>query len=237
MTGVANTRFSMMTVLLVLLAVIPAGALAEARREGGGDDATRRAQLLMRQMQAEIQKVNAENAKLKDELDAQKKDQDMLEENLASTEKSLSRSRQSNASLTDRVRRDSEKYHTLTDRYRETLAKLRTAQFKVAYLQEAVIERNKWIDVCRGNNDELYRVNNELLDRYLNRGLFSALGESEIVTGLGRVRLENMVEEYRYKLDDLQVLEYKESRIEATMSESASSVRPLAAQPKSEAGE
>jgi chromosome segregation ATPase len=190
-----------------LLTGVSGGLYAEARRDGGGDQAMRKAQLLMRQMQAELQKLNAENAQLKTEHDGLKKERDSLEDDLASTEKSLSTSRRSNSALKDRVHRDSDKYRTLMARYRDVIGELRKAQFKVAYMQEAVVERNQWIEICKANNDELYEVNKELLDRHLNRGFFDSLANAEPVTGLGRVRTENMAEEYRYKLDDLRVLD------------------------------
>jgi hypothetical protein len=64
------------------------------------------------------------------------------------------------------------------------------------------------MEVCRENNTQLRTINQELLDRHHDRGLFDALAEAEPFTGLGQVRLENVVEEYRYRIDDLKVLDF-----------------------------
>jgi hypothetical protein len=109
------------------------------------------------------------------------------------------------------VKSDSEKYHGLVDRYRSKLNELRAAQFKVAYLEQAVTERNQWIDTCKASNDDLYRTNSELLERYEKRGLLDLLAGAEPVTGLAQVRTENVVEDYRYKLDDLKMPQFTES--------------------------
>lgn len=197
-----------------LLAMVFAGLVAPAvaeRREAGGDDASRKAQYMLRQMQAELQKVKAENAKLKGELDGMKKSRNELEGKLENSEKKLSSSNNRNASLNSRLREDGDKYRDLADRYRDLQTELRQARFKAGFLEDAVAERNEWIDVCQKQNDELYTVNNELLDAYRDKGVMASFSQTVPVTGLARVRVENLVEDYRYKLDDLKMFEFADS--------------------------
>ena len=194
----------------VLLAVSAATAAETARREGG-DDALRKAQYLLRQLTAEQEKLKTDNAKLQADVDELKAGNQRLEEQLAKNTGVLANSNRNNAMLVERVKSDGDKYRGLVERYREKLTALRAAQFKVAYLEQAVTERSQWIDVCKTNNDELYRLNNELLERYQQRGFLDTLVGAEPVTGLGRVRLENMAEEYRYKLEDLKLLDFQVS--------------------------
>lgn len=54
---------------------------------------------------------------------------------------------------------------------------------------------------CRAHNGELVGVANDLLAAYQNKGVFDVLGEGEPLTGIGRVRLENLLETYRDKVD------------------------------------
>lgn len=55
---------------------------------------------------------------------------------------------------------------------------------------------------CRQHNGEMARAAEDLLKAYEEKGVFSALGEQEPVTGIGRVRLENLLETYRDKVEE-----------------------------------
>ena len=205
------SRAGALLMAALLLMAASFSAVAETARRDGGDDALRKAQYLLRQLSAEQERLKTENAKLQTEIEDLKAENGRLETSLGEQESALARSRKNTESLIERVKSDGEKYRRLIDRYREKLRELRETQFKAAYLEQAVTERNQWIETCRTNNDELYAVNGELLKRYENRGFFDLLANAEPVTGLARVRTENVVEDYRYKLDDLKVLEFTES--------------------------
>lgn len=53
------------------------------------------------------------------------------------------------------------------------------------------------LTLCRSHNGQLVSAVDDLLDAYRNKGVFDALGEGEPFTGIGRVRLENLLETYR----------------------------------------
>lgn len=55
-------------------------------------------------------------------------------------------------------------------------------------------------DACEGKNVQLLELNGELLGRYRAKSCGDALVEAEPFTGLGRVRLENLIEEYRDRI-------------------------------------
>ena len=54
---------------------------------------------------------------------------------------------------------------------------------------------------CHAHNGELARAAAALLDAYEGKGVLSVLGEHEPFTGIGRVRLENLMETYRDQID------------------------------------
>jgi septal ring factor EnvC (AmiA/AmiB activator) len=194
-------------ILVLLLCSVNAPLLAEPRK-AAGDDAARRAQYLLRQMQAELQKARTENARLQSELDALARKHSDTAAQLEKTEGRLSSSNTRNMALKNRLLSDGDKYRELMNRYRKVLGELRKAQFMVAYMEEAVVERNDWIQTCRASNEELYTVNTELLAAYENKGLIASLSRAVPVTGLAMVRDENIVEEYRYRLEDLKVIDF-----------------------------
>lgn len=51
-------------------------------------------------------------------------------------------------------------------------------------------------------NLDLYRLNVELLEAWHRKGPLTALLQREPVTGIGNVALENVLQEYRHKLDE-----------------------------------
>jgi chromosome segregation ATPase len=197
--------------LLAALLAGSSGAAAETARREGGDDALRKAQYLLRQLTADQEKLKTDNAKLQAEVEELKAENRRLAEERGKQEGALAGSKRNTETLIERVKSDGEKYRGLVERYRGKLDELRAAQARAAYLEQAVTERNQWIETCRASNDDLYQANSELLERYRKRGLLNLLAGEEPVTGLARVRTENVVEDYRYKLDDLKMPEFAES--------------------------
>jgi septal ring factor EnvC (AmiA/AmiB activator) len=220
----ASTVFPVFMLTVMLSA--SAGVAAETARREDGDDAMRKAQYLLRQMTAEQQALKTDNAKLQSEIQDLKAENERLTADLGERESTIARNRKSNDALVERIQSDSDKYHDLVERYRNKLEELRTAQFRVAYLEQAVIERNQWIDVCKASNDDLYQANSELLELYQNRGVLDLLAGAEPVTGLARVRTESLVEDYRYKLEDLKMPDFTDSATAPSDDTATASTQP-----------
>lgn len=188
------------TILFVALAVALAGSGqtgAEARREGG-EDVLRKAQYMIRQLNQEKGELQKQVAELQKEIDALSKQQNAMD---ASLEKSQLNSHR----LIERVQSDAEKYRTLMDRYRETVLTLHQSNADNQYLVQAVEEREQWIGECRERNQGLYAANSDLLARYKK----AATRFDEPFTGIGTVTVENETQEYRFKLEDLQVTQFR----------------------------
>ena len=62
--------------------------------------------------------------------------------------------------------------------------------------------------LCETNNDKLYRIGRELADWYTSKGAVNAILEAEPFTRIKRVEMENLLEDYRDKLES-QHLEHK----------------------------
>jgi chromosome segregation ATPase len=60
---------------------------------------------------------------------------------------------------------------------------------------------NEQRKLCETVNGELYRIGRELVEWYGNRGAFNALLEAEPFTGVRRAQMENLLENYREKLE------------------------------------
>lgn len=200
-------RFIALSTLLSVLSLSLAGpVLAEARRDGG-DQALKKAQYLIRQLSQQKSALEAKVAGLEQDNDKLQSKLDKLKEEKQHTEARLESSRDNNEKLVARVRSDVEKYKELLQRYRETATTLKHANADNQYLVKAVQEREAWIDECRKRNDGLYEANMDLLTKYKD----VAAKHSEPFTGIGKVEVENEFQDYRFKLEDLQVTQYTSS--------------------------
>lgn len=204
-------KIQIIVLSLLLIAGFNTQLGAESRRDGaaGGQDPMRKAQLMMRQLSQAKAKLEAENARLKGEMQTMQAELEKLEANLSRTKGKLGKSQANTNKLTARVKNDHEKMRNLMDKYRNTVQLLRMEKANVAHLSNAVTERNEWIDKCKANNDSLYDFNLELVDRYQNKSLWHQLAQADPLTGLGDVKLEVIAEEYRYRLEDLQMANFE----------------------------
>lgn len=57
------------------------------------------------------------------------------------------------------------------------------------------------LQACVAANEQLHGIGLELLDRYQNKGLWSALRDQEPLLQVQRVKLENLMQGYRERLD------------------------------------
>ena len=74
-------------------------------------------------------------------------------------------------------------------------------QKQIALAQNAVAQRGQALGACEQKNLKLYQLNREILTQYRDKGVLGALAQAEPLTGIESVRMENILEEYRDKLD------------------------------------
>ena len=183
---------------LVLVSVSAMEVSAEVRREGGGEQASRKAQYMIRQLHNEKQELQAKLAELQGKFDRLQAEHDR-------TKASLEKSSANNDKLVSRVKNNIEQYKELADKYREAVSILRKANQDNQYMVRAVQEREQWISDCSVRNEELFEANNDLLSKYGE----VASADPNPFTGIGIVEVETEVQEYRFRLEDLQVTKFK----------------------------
>ncbi|MDP2027816.1 hypothetical protein [Sulfuriferula sp.] len=74
-------------------------------------------------------------------------------------------------------------------------------QKQIALAQNAVAQRGQALGVCEQKNLKLYQLNRDILTLYRDKGVLGALTQAEPLTGIESVRMENILQEYRDKLD------------------------------------
>jgi chromosome segregation ATPase len=184
----------------VVASVFGTQAVAEARRDAGSGQASKKAQYMIRQLHKEKQELQAQLAALQGKFDTLTKEHDKLKSD-------FDKSSAKNDKLVDRVKGDIEKYNGLAEKYREAITILRKANMDNQYMVKAVQEREDWIAQCEDRNNQMFDANSDLLQKYAD----VASSKSDPVFGHGKVRVENEMQDYQFKLEDLQVTKFKSS--------------------------
>jgi ABC-type transporter Mla subunit MlaD len=179
-------------VVVIAMALASNGAWA-----GDADEqkAVARAQRMLRQMSQERDALQAENARLKGEVEELNRKLGSLKKN---SEASLAKSREGNAALSENLQK--------------TAQNLRQTETEKTQLQGTVVDQAQLIESCEAKNVKMLQINRELLVHYERKGFIDAMLQHEPLTQLKRVEIENIVQEYQDKIDQL---EFKKKMAEA----------------------
>jgi chromosome segregation ATPase len=131
-------------------------------------------------MEVEVKKQTDEATKLRNELEAA---------NLK-----LSEQQQAIAKMDADLRTAAELSKRLVNE-KETLLSRFNAQSGVVGLQSRLNQ------LCEEKNAMLYRIGNDLLDKYRNKGVVDAIKQAEPFTQIEKVKVENLWQEYKDALD------------------------------------
>jgi hypothetical protein len=213
--------------LLALACCALWSASAAAEPKAGPDPAAaqalRKAQGMLRQLSQERADLEAKVAELTASQDVQLKTIDELKGKIKALEPlqalpaqiqqqkaSLDAMQASNAALQQRISGDADRIRGGMDQQRKLAAELEQFRRDNALLVHAVAERTEWIQACTGKNEALLKANRDWLDKNGNKKLWDEIAEAEPFTGIAAVTQENKVEEFRYKLGDLEVTPWRE---------------------------
>lgn len=194
-------KFKIGACLLVLasLAAIPVHGADDKK---AGKDATKRLQQMLRKSEQEknqlMQEKAATEGQLKEageKLDAAQRKAGGLSSRVSALTRELDGVKAERDALTEKL---AEARKTLAD----TSEKLSAAESDNRGLRDVGARQKEAIALCGQRNVKLYEYGNELLGAYQGKGCASALMQAEPFTRLKRIEVENMVEDYRDKLDE-----------------------------------
>ena len=215
--------------LIILASLGYAGhACAQVQRSGGSPNAQ-----LMQQFQQAVSdrsQLQAENAKLKKDVDDLKKQlgdaQKKATASKAGVERNQTAALAAARATSDRTQKSLDetkvKMQELVGRYRETITTMRGIESERTQLQQQVSAGQGAFDQCAEANVALYQINGEVLDRYAHQGAFSYLERSEPFTRLKRTQIENLALEYKQRADELRI-----KRTEAATKSAAASAAAM----------
>lgn len=164
------------------------------------------AQKALQKAQFMLRQATSEKAELQTQLDAANQQVEQLSRELTAAKSGAANDRQ----------RTEEKYSSAIAQWKQrdtdTAAELAAIrqQLKQEMAQRREVEsqlqkqKNNFA-ACYENNKKLSDIGTQLLSRYENKGFGDVLKQREPFTGISRVELENLVQDYRYQLDGLRV--------------------------------
>jgi uncharacterized protein YlxW (UPF0749 family) len=175
-----------------------------------GDNA--RATQQLQQLATERTALQADNAKLKDEVAELKKKLDQAATAGAAaaahgkqSDAAVARAAESGKQAAEALEKSRAQMQELITRFRATALDLKTVETDRNTLRSQQESLNRDYGTCVERNIGLYQVGREALERLGQRGFFAKVGESEPFTQIARARLENLIDDYRSRLDELRV--------------------------------
>jgi seryl-tRNA synthetase len=209
-----NIRIALLGI--VALTAITSPALAQTQRSGGADA---RVMQQLQQLTTERTALQAENSKLKQDLERAQEElkkatagKTAAESRTRTLEAAAGRGEASAQQSTQELERTRAQMQELIGKFRETAQTLRDVESDRTQAKSQLAARERDFKTCVDRNAGLYNLNSEVLDHMANRGFWSSLGEREPFTKLKRVELENLIDDYKYRAEELKL---EQSRAEA----------------------
>ena len=183
---------------------------AQVQRSGGGE-----AQKFMQQYQqlaAEKTALQAQVAQMKKDLDAAhaelaavKKERDVAKAHTGVSPTAVAQAIGAKETALRNLEQSKQRMSELVARFRETATNLKDVEADRNTLRRELSERNSAFDKCAEDNLQLFELSSDILKRYEHVGMFTKVSAAEPFTRITRTRLENLVDEYRIKAQELRV--------------------------------
>lgn len=168
------------------------GLLRQIAQQKGAleaEKATMQAQLA--NMENQLNRTQAKLMKSQDDLASSQREVQGSNNTLSSTQDRLVR-------VENRLKEVVEKYKALDRSHQETL-------LEKTSLENELSDNKQMLEDARKKNSDMAEINNELLEKLTNKSGWDALLESEPFSRIGRVRLENIQQDYRFRLEDARI--------------------------------
>ncbi len=205
-----------------LVALLVLGTLASGLAFAGPDkkanrerEALRRAQQQVQQMQGQVATLEQDKDRMSQELAASTKsaktaggkaarlarDLKQEKEQREALAKELEAAKQDLASARERLGQAEARLADTGKNLNETRQTLAVIEAEKKKLEGIKALREREIALCEDKNKDLYQIGRDLMVRYEKKSCGDALAQKEPFAGLRQVEVENLLEEYRDKLD------------------------------------
>jgi hypothetical protein len=93
----------------------------------------------------------------------------------------------------------------LVAKFREMAQTLRDVEADRNEARQALAQGDQALKTCVARNNELYKLNDEVLTRFDSQNPLSCVAGAEPFTRIQRARLENLIDGYRARADDQKI--------------------------------
>lgn len=202
--------FSAIAIAAMCTPMLSGSLQAQVERSGGG--ASQKMMEQYQQLAAERTALQEQNAQMKKDLDKAKadlaaatKERDALKSGAGNSAAAIAQANQSKLAADKSLDEYKKRLTEVIAKFREMAQTLKDVEVDRTTARKELADRNAAFDKCADDNYQLYKINNEVLDRYEHVGVFSRVAEREPFTGIERNRMENLVDGYREHAEQLRV--------------------------------
>ena len=215
-----NERVRWVTFLVLGCLAFGSVHAASDKKASKEKEALRRVQMQLQQVQGQIATLEQEKATLGGERDLARKEAKTAQGKLGKLNKSLSEEKQRGEQLTKELEGVKQELAATQTRLTATDGKLAETAKSLFQTQQTLartesdkrqlegvkVRQEKEIASCEGKNLKLYQTGRELMTRFEQKSCGEVIAQKEPFTGLKRVEIENLLEEYRDKLDEQKLI-------------------------------
>jgi len=203
----------LLTIGFTAMLCLSSSTVQAAPRDAGKDSgAVLKLQAMVKSLTSERDAAKAEATKLTAEIEQLKKENSKaIAASSAAKEQSdaeLTAQKASNNEVRDRLEKSNAKLQDVIDKYKSLVQAKTDLNTELTALKDKHQVNEQKLGVCGEHNVKLYESAKDLLDRYQNKGTFSALLQDEPALQFNSVEMENIIQVYE---DKLQAGIYKES--------------------------
>jgi len=178
---------------------------AQTARSAGNAQAMQQ----MQQLAAERTQLLTENARLKSELEAAKKERDELKKKeggadsrLRNSEIAAARAERTNTTLQAELDREKSRMADLVSKFRETTGNLRDVETDRTAVKATLAQRDTQFAECVARNQALYDLNGEILAKFETNRRDSIRSPIEVFTHLKHIELDNLIDGYQQRAEE-----------------------------------
>ncbi len=160
-----------------------------------GNKALERAQFMLRQINSQKVGLEKQNSGLKAEIETLKKD----------SAKKIKKEKAGNKKLGRAAKKKDQYILKLKAKLKKTIIALRQSESERLQANNIGQSLDSELKRCVSNNHQLVSMNDKLVDNYSKKSCWDSIRQDEPFTGINQVKVENILQEYRFDNEDLQV--------------------------------
>lgn len=220
-SGISASVLALLFLVIAMTMLLWQPAWADTDRQVSRErEALRRAQMQLQQVQGQVSSLEQEKAQLGKERDQAVRDAGAAQSRLRRTRNSLAEAKTRGEQLARELEGLKQELATATTRLADSEGQLAETTRTLMQTQQSLarteadkrglegirLRHEREIALCEDKNAKLYQTGRSLMTRFEQKTCGEILAQQEPLFGFRRVEVENLLEEYRDKLDEQRLI-------------------------------